>query len=162
MLASRVLIWSHLRIRKLRKYPGELVLMQCFLQFIIDSTWFLAFFLVEESDSFFLWTFYGLSSWAYFCSCSYTLILSFEIYSKIKKPFRLASKLRRVLYHVLTLGISLVYFTLLVVTGLSANIVHAVYMVMLLMISASLALVVHSLHKLKRQNSANYMLYTCL
>ena len=159
MLASGVLIWSHLRIRKLRKYPGELVLMQCFLQFIIDSTWFLAFFLVEESDSFFLWTFYGLSSWAYFCSCSYTLILSFEIYSKIKKPFRPASKLRRVLYHVLTLGISLVYFTLLVVNGLSADIVHAVYMVMLLMISASLVLVVHSLHKLKRQNSANYMLY---
>jgi len=159
ILASGVLIWSHLRIRKLRKYPGEFILMQCLLQFIIDCAWFLNTCELTGSDDFLEHISHWFFLWNIFSGSNYALVISFEIHSKIKKPFKSTSKLRRAFYHLLSLLTPSVYVFPFAFIGLGGGIIHIIYALMSLPIWVSLVLAVHSLHKLKRQNAANYMFY---
>ena len=162
VLTSGILIWSHLKIRKLRKYPGELVLMQCLMQFIIDWTWFLSYYALEDSNDFFWSTVKTVFTWAYFCSWNYASILSFEIYSKIKKPFKSTSKLRRAIYHTLSLGIPMLYVVLFLILGNEYRIPHIVWLCMSFPAFISLGLAGYSLYKLKGQGGTNYMIYHSL
>ena len=158
ILTSGVLIWSHLRVRKLRKYPGEFVLLQCSMQLILDCTWFLAFYEIKGFER----TLNAVFTWACFCSSNYAFILSFEIYSKIKRPFRSTTKPRRIVYHALSLGIPSVYVFLFIMIGVEYHIRNLVSVFMLFPVFMSSVLAVHSFCKLKGQNAANYMFYHSL
>jgi len=121
ILASMIMIWSHTRIKKLRQHPGMLVLMQCLVQLIVDCAWMSSYYTIKNSfQGFLLFIAESVFGWAYFASWNYTLVISFEIYCKIRNPLSHTSKLRKAVYHGFSLGFPIVY-TILFITDREMN-----------------------------------------
>lgn len=108
-LASGLMLWTHIKFKKLRQHPGTLVLIQCLTQCILDFIWFLNPVLGPIGGVPCLLV-QALDNAVYMGSCNYMLALSIEVYSNIKNPLKPFSKFKKTLYHTFCLGFSFLYF----------------------------------------------------
>jgi len=80
VMGSGLLMWTYVKIKKLREHPGSLVFMQCLTQCVLDLHWPLSIQTINKSINGIPCILLGASScYFYFVTWNYTLGLSLEI-----------------------------------------------------------------------------------
>ena len=114
-ISEFLLIWCFFRVSMLRKHPGMLIYWQCIFQTILDLHWFSGIPGVNSAIQGFPCKLIGAVAASCFYICwNYNLALSYEIYQKIRKPYIVSYYSRRVIYHVLSLGLAIPVFLILI------------------------------------------------
>jgi hypothetical protein len=93
LLAGCVLLYAHLRIQRLNRHPGSLILGQCIAHILFDLHWVggipevSEYCLIRYLIDIELCEEFGLfSEFSYYTIWGYITVLSFEIYHRIKYP----------------------------------------------------------------------------
>lgn len=108
LVVTLVTLFLHLWIRKLRKYPGQFIVIQCFLQVFYDFHWMTsAFRFVDRgrNEEVCEWV-GGFGTFMYNLGLMYTLVLGLELLMKFKHVTTIAYYKRSISYHVLAISVS--------------------------------------------------------
>ena len=112
---TTLVIALHIIIPKLRKYPGQYILLQCICQFVYDAHWVTAFFYVTSS----VLTEKAceilgvIENFVMNMGLTYTVALSLEVLLKLKDISNVAYYKRNIIYHTSSLLISFSMFILI-------------------------------------------------
>lgn len=118
-LVTTVVIVMHIAVPKLRKHPGQYVLIQCCCQFLYDFHWVIAFFTVASNEiSNQACEFIGITvNFATNIGLMFTLALSIELLIKLKDISNIAYYKRNIFYYIFSLLIASFMFVLLYFSG---------------------------------------------
>ena len=120
LVSGLLLIWGHLRIPELRKYPGMIIFWQVVSQAVFDFHWYSGVPSVQQysPDRFLVAAglCQGLGAFfaAFYCiSWNYIVAISYEIYYRLKHPYIVKLGSRTILYHIAAQLIAIVVFCVL-------------------------------------------------
>lgn len=116
---TTIVIVLHILMPKLRKYPGQYVLLQCLCQFVYDAHWVTAFFYLTSSKlTERTCEILGMiETFIMNMGLIYTVALSLELLIKLKYILNIAYYKRNIFYHTSSLLISFLMFILILSFG---------------------------------------------